>query len=61
MEEKDFMNESSSSMIIVGMIYALNKPLKSSLQSFDNAVSLSELFLFEIWSLGHRNNLVSGK
>lgn len=30
-EEKNFMNESSSSVIIVGVIYALNKPLKSPL------------------------------
>lgn len=48
-------------MIIVGMMYALNRPLKCSLPSFDNAASLSECFLFEFWSLGHSDNLLLGK
>lgn len=48
-------------MIIVGMIYALHRPLKCSLLSFENAALLSECFLFEFWSLGHSDNLLLGK
>lgn len=42
------------------MIYTLNKPLTGSLQPPNNAVLLSESFLFDLWSLGQKDSLVSG-